>query len=138
MAEIVRRRSWGGVLPLGRHVSISGSSLIQCASASMAPPHPGRAKCYPGEEVQGRTGSSRPIVTALDLSPMDGLGNDSGSLAGGRSCSDCGRLYQLAQAAVLGPPGCPGSNAVWGNLASLVSEVRGMVRHDQRTIPASP
>src|SRR3954447_2503414 len=47
MAEIVRRRSWGGVLPLGRHVSISGSSFIQCASASIAPPHPGGAKCYP-------------------------------------------------------------------------------------------
>src|SRR3954463_3789681 len=58
MAEIVRRRSWGGVLPLGRHVSISGSSFIQCASASLAPPHPGGAKCYPGAEVQGRTGSS--------------------------------------------------------------------------------
>src|SRR3954447_5324718 len=57
MAEIVRRRSWGGVLPLGRHVSISGSSFIQCASASIAPPHPGGAKCYPGAEVQGRTGS---------------------------------------------------------------------------------
>src|SRR3954463_14590131 len=56
MAEIVRRRSWGGVLPLGRHVSISGSSLIQCASVSMAPPHPGGAKCYPGAKVQGRTG----------------------------------------------------------------------------------
>src|SRR3954451_18944534 len=56
MAEIVRRRSWGGVLPLGRHVSISGSSFIQCASASIAPPHPGGAKCYPGAEVQGRTG----------------------------------------------------------------------------------
>src|SRR4051794_19335667 len=56
MAEIVRRRSWGGVLPLGRHVSISGSSLIQCASVSMAPPHPGWAKCYPGAKVQGRTG----------------------------------------------------------------------------------
>src|SRR3954453_6767019 len=36
MAEIVRRRSWGGVFPLGRHVSISGSSLIQCASVSIA------------------------------------------------------------------------------------------------------
>src|SRR3954462_7864455 len=59
MAEIVRRRSWGGVLPLGRHVSISGSSLIQCASVSMAPPHPGWAKCYPGAKVQGRTGPSR-------------------------------------------------------------------------------
>src|SRR3954447_23082382 len=58
MAEIVRRRSWGGVLPLGRHVSISGSSLIQCASVSMAPPHPGWAKCYPGAKVQGRTGPS--------------------------------------------------------------------------------
>src|SRR3954452_5424205 len=56
MAEIVRRRSWGGVLPLGRHVSISGSSFIQCASASIAPPHPGGPKCYPGAEVQGRTG----------------------------------------------------------------------------------
>src|SRR3954462_14561925 len=56
MAEIVRRRSWGGVLPLGRQASISGSSLIQCASASIAPPHPGGAKCYPGAEVQGRTG----------------------------------------------------------------------------------
>src|SRR5215212_4778856 len=55
MAAIVRRRSFGAVLPLGRHASISGSSLIQCASASMAPPHPGGAKCYPGEEVQGRT-----------------------------------------------------------------------------------
>src|SRR3954453_22845005 len=57
MAEIVRRRSWGGVLPLGRHASISGSSFIQCASASIAPPHPGGPKCYPGAEVQGRTGS---------------------------------------------------------------------------------
>ena len=36
MAESVRRRSWGGVLPLGRHASISGSSLIQCASDSIA------------------------------------------------------------------------------------------------------
>src|SRR3954447_19753792 len=36
MAEIVRRRSWGGVLPLGRHASISGSSLIQYASDSIA------------------------------------------------------------------------------------------------------
>src|SRR3982751_6643893 len=36
MAEIVRRRSWGGVLPLGRQASISGSSLIQCASDSIA------------------------------------------------------------------------------------------------------
>src|SRR5215211_5096483 len=36
MAEIVRRRSWGGVLPLGRHASIRGSSFIQCASVSIA------------------------------------------------------------------------------------------------------
>src|SRR3954449_12346849 len=62
MAEIVRRRSWGGVLPLGRHVSISGSSFIQCASASIAPPHPGGAKCYPSAEDQGRTGSSRAAI----------------------------------------------------------------------------
>src|SRR5215210_2814904 len=37
MAESVRRRSWGGVLPLGRHASISGCSLIHCASVSIAP-----------------------------------------------------------------------------------------------------
>src|SRR3954470_2035257 len=67
MAEIVRRRSWGGVLPLGRHVSISGSSFIQCASASIAPPHPGGAKCYPGAEVQGRTGPSTTVASILPV-----------------------------------------------------------------------
>src|SRR5215217_4651619 len=36
MAEIMRRKSWGGVLPLGRHASIRGSSFIQCASVSIA------------------------------------------------------------------------------------------------------
>src|SRR5215210_2908410 len=36
MAEMVRRRSFGGVLPLGRHASISGSNLIQCASDTIA------------------------------------------------------------------------------------------------------
>src|SRR5436190_21544569 len=44
MAEIERRRSWGGVLPLGRHASISGSRLIHSASTSIAPPHLGEAK----------------------------------------------------------------------------------------------
>src|SRR3954462_6796138 len=67
MAEIVRRRSWGGVLPLGRQASISGSSLIQCASASIAPPHPGGAKCYPGAEIQGRTGPSQARVVSLSV-----------------------------------------------------------------------
>src|SRR3954466_15014269 len=65
MAEIVRRRSWGGVLPLGRHVSISGSRFIQCASASIAPPHPGGAKCYPDAEVQGRTGPNEVLDLVL-------------------------------------------------------------------------
>src|SRR4051794_12600042 len=37
MAEIVRRRSWGGVLPLGRHVSISGSRSIHAPPVSIAP-----------------------------------------------------------------------------------------------------
>src|SRR3954454_8941589 len=37
MAEIVRRRSWGGALPLGRHVSISGSRSIHAPSVSIAP-----------------------------------------------------------------------------------------------------
>src|SRR4051794_39222171 len=58
MAVIVRRRSWGGVLPLGRHTSISGSSLIQCVSVSMAPPHLRGAKRLQSEPVQARTGPS--------------------------------------------------------------------------------
>src|SRR3954451_1222137 len=37
MAEIVRRRSWGGVLPLGRDVSISGSRSIHAPSVRIAP-----------------------------------------------------------------------------------------------------
>src|SRR3954462_13501211 len=36
IAEMVRRRSWGGVLPLGRHASSNGSKLIHCASDSIA------------------------------------------------------------------------------------------------------
>src|SRR3954464_2984990 len=36
IAEIVRRRSWGGVLPLGRHASISGSRSIHAPSGSIA------------------------------------------------------------------------------------------------------
>src|SRR3982751_6175895 len=37
MAEIVRRRSFGAVLPLGRHVSISGSRSIHAPSVSITP-----------------------------------------------------------------------------------------------------
>src|SRR4051794_17169091 len=37
MAEIVRRRSFGAVLPLGRQASISGSSFIHAPSVSIAP-----------------------------------------------------------------------------------------------------
>src|SRR3954452_20903829 len=33
----MRRRSWGGVLPLGRHVSISGSRSIHAPSVRIAP-----------------------------------------------------------------------------------------------------
>src|SRR3954464_2627109 len=36
IAEMVRRRSFGCVLPLGRHASTNGSKLIHCASDSMA------------------------------------------------------------------------------------------------------
>src|SRR3954447_23730673 len=36
IAEIVRQRSWGGVLPLGRHASISGSRSIHAPSVSIA------------------------------------------------------------------------------------------------------
>src|SRR3954449_8588427 len=63
MAEIVRRRSCGGVLPLGRHASISGSSVVHCASANIAPPlskGAKRPKTYP---VQARTGPSANTAT---------------------------------------------------------------------------
>src|SRR4051794_17723226 len=59
MAEIVRRRSWGGVLPLGRHVSISGSRSIHAPSVSIAPSSFQEGQnANPGAEGQGRTGSS--------------------------------------------------------------------------------
>src|SRR3954465_9027198 len=65
-AESVRRRSWGGVLPLGRHASTNGSSRPHCVSVSIAPPHLGRSKkCYPREEVQGRTGPNITVVCAF-------------------------------------------------------------------------
>src|SRR4051794_6184118 len=76
MADIVRRRSRGGVLPLGRHASSSGSSLIHCVSVSMAPPHPGGAKCYPGAEVQGRTGPSGSFAARLGILMLRLLGFD--------------------------------------------------------------
>src|SRR4029453_17919528 len=44
MAEIVGRKSWGGVLPLGRHASISGSRPIHAPSVSIAPPPIRRSK----------------------------------------------------------------------------------------------
>jgi len=39
MADKVRRRSCGGVLPLGLHTSISGPSIVHCASVSIEPLH---------------------------------------------------------------------------------------------------
>src|SRR3954462_5608311 len=57
IAEMVRRRSFGCVLPLGRHASTNGSSLVQCASVSMAPPPLSRgAKRPQPHPVQARTG----------------------------------------------------------------------------------
>src|SRR3954452_10340730 len=72
MAESVRRRSWGRVLPWGRHASISGSSLIHCASVSMAPPRPRGAKRPSSQPVQARTGpswASRSWVVVLHRKP---------------------------------------------------------------------
>src|SRR4051794_34730450 len=36
MAESVRRRSFGCVLPLGRHASTNGSKFVHCASDTIA------------------------------------------------------------------------------------------------------
>src|SRR3954462_6267808 len=65
IAESVRRRSWGGVLPLGRQVSISGSSRAHCASVSMAPPRSGKAKRLRPQPVQDRTDRSITVAYAF-------------------------------------------------------------------------
>src|SRR3954463_13960966 len=62
MAEIVRRRSWGGVLPLGRHVSISGSRSIHAPSVSIAP-------SSFQEEQNARHHKQFKLEQALDLQP---------------------------------------------------------------------
>src|SRR4051812_43225962 len=36
IAEMVRRRSFGCVLPLGRHASTNGSKFVHCASDTIA------------------------------------------------------------------------------------------------------
>src|SRR3954467_6020165 len=55
MAEIVRRRSFGGVLPFGRLASTSGSNSAHCASVSIAPPLSRGAKRPQAHPVQART-----------------------------------------------------------------------------------
>src|SRR4051794_9755444 len=96
MAEIVRRRSWGGVLPLGRHVSLSGSSFIQCASASIAPPHPGGAKCYPVRRFKVEQALILPgVPAALDVSASSHERRDSRRPAAPVQGSS-GRLGRLA------------------------------------------
>src|SRR3954447_774487 len=78
MADSVRRRSSGGVLPLGRHTSISGSSLVQCASVSIAPPPLSRgAKRPQPHPVQARTG---PRSRGRGATPSSALANASGRL----------------------------------------------------------
>src|SRR3954454_3065180 len=55
MAETVRRRSCGGVLPFGRHASTRGSNSAHCVSDSIAPPHPEEAKRSQHQVVQAIT-----------------------------------------------------------------------------------
>src|SRR4051812_6740307 len=71
MAEIVRRRSCGGGMPLGRHASISGFSFVHSASPSIAPPHSGGAKRPHAKPAQGRTGRSTPDRPALPFAASD-------------------------------------------------------------------
>src|SRR4028118_956406 len=58
MAEIVRRRSWGGVLPFGRQASTSSSRTAHCASLSISPPRSEETKRQQSEAVQATTGSN--------------------------------------------------------------------------------
>src|SRR3954462_5165640 len=68
IAEMVRRRSFGCVLPLGRHASTNGSKLVQCASVSMAPPPLSRgAKRPQPHPVQARTGPRCDLVKLSEV-----------------------------------------------------------------------
>src|SRR5829696_4405351 len=65
MAERVRRRSCGGVLPFGRHASIRGSRRAHCPSLSIAPPHLGGAKRKSIRSVQATTRPSGHFITLV-------------------------------------------------------------------------
>src|SRR3954468_11783948 len=78
MAERVRRRSCGGVLPFGRHTSIRGSRRTHCPSLSIAPPHPGGAKRKTIQSVQATTRPSlkdggEDILRAMLLDILEAL-----------------------------------------------------------------
>src|SRR3954451_17783698 len=69
IAEMVRRRSFGCVLPLGRHASTNGSKLIHCASDSIAlssfqegqnARHPNRVKREQALDVPEHRPNTRP------------------------------------------------------------------------------
>src|SRR5215210_8452867 len=64
MAESVRRRSWGGVLPLGRHASISGSRSIHAPSVSIAPPPIRRSKT---PVITTGSSANRPLYGDVDV-----------------------------------------------------------------------
>jgi hypothetical protein len=70
MAETVRRRSCGGVLPFGRHASIRGSRRAHCPSLSLAPPHRGGAKRNSIQSVQATTRPSRHPECQLRVQPV--------------------------------------------------------------------
>src|SRR3954468_7024868 len=136
MAEIVRRRSWGGVLPLGRHASISGSSVVQCASENIAPPLSKGAKRPQTHPVQARTGPSRRSTSLSDESmvpdeiacpagavwlsgPLTFLGfsKAAGASGGGGACA-CESAGELTGSGVLGTGALPLSSSECSWLSS--------------------
>src|SRR4051812_15523671 len=76
IAEIVRRRSFGCVLPLGRHASTNGSKLIHCTSDSIAlssfqewqnARHHNRFKREQALRTRGRSAASRANITEPEI-----------------------------------------------------------------------
>lgn len=82
IAGIVSRSSLGGVLPLGRHASISGSSSSHCASDGITAPRAKTRKRQHRQSVQPTTGPSclryrvryRAVLT-YQFDPRPALGN---------------------------------------------------------------
>src|SRR4051794_15616196 len=95
MAEIVRRRSWGGVLPLGRHASISGSRSIHAPSVSIA-----LSSFQEGQNARHHNQFKREQALVLQL--RSGWSRNFEAVLAGRFGRQRGRLKTLDEGSITG------------------------------------